>query len=137
MYFLNFFSLGNHWSGLSNMTFYFLILHIQPLIHRHGSVERGQAWDEIASILNSLVEEPFFKVTPRSARDRYSLLVKKYKSKWRAEEKASGISPNHTEIDEALHDLTERFNKADAARQKATAKKNPKLNRSLCLAQNM
>ena len=45
------------------------ILHIQPWIHRHGSVERGQAWDEIAAILNSLVEEPFFKVTPRSVRE--------------------------------------------------------------------
>ena len=45
------------------------ILHIQPWIHRHGSVERGQACDEIAAILNSLVEEPFFKVTPRSVRE--------------------------------------------------------------------
>ena len=45
------------------------ILHIQPWIHCHGSVERGQACDEIAAILNSVVEEPFFKVTPRSVRE--------------------------------------------------------------------
>ena len=113
------------------------ILHIQPWIHRHGSVERGQAWDEIAAILNSLVEEPFFKVTPRSVRDRYSLLVKKYKSKWRAEDKASGIAPSYTEIDEALYDLIERFDEADAARQKATAEKKSKVEEELVQAQNM
>ena len=37
------------------------ILHIQPWIHRHGSVERGQTCDGIAAILNSLVEVPFLK----------------------------------------------------------------------------
>ena len=113
------------------------ILHVQPWIHRHGSVERGQACDEIAAILNSLVEEPFFKVTPRSVRDRYSLLVKKYKSKWRAEDKASGIAPSYTEIDEALYDLIERFDEADAARQKATAEKKSKVEEELVQAQNM
>ena len=107
-------------------------MYIQLWIHRHGSVERGQAWDKIAAILNSLVEEPFFKVTPRSVRDRYGLLVKKFKSKWRAEDKASGIAPNHTEIDEALHDLIERFNEADAARQKGTAEKKFQSRRGAC-----
>ena len=95
-------------------------------------MESGQAWDEIAATLNSLVEVLFFKVTPRFC-DRYSLLVKKYKSKWRAEDKGSGIAPNHTELEEALHDLIGQFDEADAARQKATAeKKIPKLKASLC-----
>ena len=94
-------------------------------------MERGQAWDEIAAILNSLVEEPFFKVNPRSVRDRYSLLVKKYKSKWRAEDKA------YTEIDEALYDLIERFDEAEAERQKATAEKKSKVEEELVQAQNM
>ena len=67
------------WTEQHDILFLREILHIQPWIHRHGSVERGQAWDKIAAILNSLVEEPFFKVTPRSVRDRYSLLVKNLK----------------------------------------------------------
>ena len=58
-------------------------------------------------------------------------VVKKYKSEWRAEDKASGISPNRTEADEALHDLIEQFDEADAAKQKPTAEENPKLKRSL------
>ena len=41
------------------------ILHIQPWLHRHGSVERGKLWDEIPAVLNAL-EKPGFKVTSRS-----------------------------------------------------------------------
>ena len=45
-------------------------------------------WDEIAAVLNSL-KKPVFKVTFKSVRDRYGLLVKKYKTKWNEEEKSS------------------------------------------------
>ena len=124
------------WTEEHDTIFVREILHIQPWIHRHGSVERGQAWDEIAAILNSL-EEPFFKVTPRSVRDRYSLLVKKYKAKWRTEDKASGIAPDHSELDEALLDLIERFDEADTARQKVTAEKKSKVEEELMQAQDM
>ena len=82
------------------------------------------------------IRPTFFKVPPRSVRDRYSLLlVKKYKSKRRAEDKASGRAPNHTEIDEALLDLIERFDEADIARQKAKAEK--KVEEKLVQIQNM
>ena len=54
------------------------ILHIQPWLHRHGSVERGQLWDEIAAVLNSL-EKPGFKVTSRSVRDRYACWLRNIK----------------------------------------------------------
>ena len=37
------------------------ILYVQLWLHRHGSVERGQVWDEIAALLNSL-EKPGFQV---------------------------------------------------------------------------
>ena len=63
--------------------------------------------------------------------------MKKYQSKWTAEDKASGIAPNHTKIDESLHDLIERFDEADAARQKATAEKKSKIEEELVQAQNM
>ena len=108
------------WTEQHDILFLRKILHIQPWMHLHGSVERGQTWDEIAAILNSLVEEPFFKVTPISVHDRYSPFVKKFKSKWRAEDKTSGIAPNHTEIDEALHDLIEQFDEARSARQSSS-----------------
>ena len=49
------------WTEQHDILFFREILHIQPWINCHGSVERGQAWEEIAAILNSLVGEPFFK----------------------------------------------------------------------------
>ena len=59
-----------------------------------------------------------FKVTIRSVRDRYTLLVKKYKKKWSEEEKARGINPKYTEIDHALLNLIQRFDEADSERKK-------------------
>ena len=112
------------------------ILNIQPWMHKHGSSERKQTWDEIAAILNSL-EEPYFNVKARSVRDRYSLLVKKHKTKTNVENKASGISPEVSELDEALADLIERFNEADSAREKETGKKNNKQAEDLVTAQEM
>ena len=63
--------------------------------------------------------------------------MKKYRSKWRAEDKAPGIAPNHTEIDEALNDLIEKFDKAGAAAEKATAEIKSKVEEKLVQAQNM
>ena len=94
------------WTEQHNILFLKEILHSQPWIYHHESAERGQTWGEIAPFKNSL-EEPFFKVTPRSVCDRYSLLVKKYKLKLREEDKASRIAPNYTQIDKTLLDLTE------------------------------
>ena len=52
------------------------ILHIQPWSKQHGSTEQMQLSDEIAVALNSL-EDMNSKVTNRSVRYRYTLLVKK------------------------------------------------------------
>ena len=84
-----------------------------------------------------MVEEPFLKVTPRSVCDRYSLLVKKDRSKWRTEDKEFGIAPNHTEIDEGLCDFIKRFDKAGPATEKATAEIKSKVQDELAQVQGM
>lgn len=112
------------------------ILNQQPWKHRHGSVERGQCWEMIAAVLNSL-EEPKFKVSSRSVRDRYTLLSKKFKAKRAAEDKASGISPEPSEKDEALLDLIERFSEADEEHQKKSAEKKTKAEGDIAKAQEM
>ena len=71
------------------------------------SCERGQCWDKTASSL-SHVEKPRFIVDQRSVRDHFMKLEKSHKCKMAAEERASGISPEHTELDEALQDIMER-----------------------------
>ena len=101
-----------------------------------GSVERGQLWDEIAALLNSL-EKPGFKVTFRSVRDRYGLLLKKYKTKWNEEGKSSGTNPDYTELDGALMDLIQRFDEADSERKRETNEKKLKIKNELAKAQEM
>ena len=84
-------------------------------IHRHGCVEMGEAWDKIATIWNELE-----KNINQNGKQR----IKHPES-------------NHTEIDEALLELIERFDKANTARQKATAEKKSKVEEELVQAQNM
>ena len=78
-----------------------------------------------------------FKVTARSVRDRYNLLVKKYKKKWSEKEKASGINPKYTEIDDALLDLIQRFDEAVSEMKNESEEKNGKKEEDLVKAQEV
>ncbi|CAB4012763.1 Hypothetical predicted protein, partial [Paramuricea clavata] len=57
--------------------------------------------------MNSLVS-PKFIVTQRSVREHLAVLQKKYQKKMRQEEKASGISPEKTELDILLEERTSK-----------------------------
>ena len=91
-----------------------------PFKAKKGSIARGQIWDQIASNLNSL-EIPRFKVTKRSVRERYTLLVEKLKKKLKEEEKASGIETDMNYVEKALEEIPEK--EADAENTLATDKK--------------
>ena len=93
-------------------------------------------WDEIAAVLNSL-EKPGFKVTSRSLRDRYGLLIKKYKTKWNEEEKSLGTVPDYTELNGALMDLIQRFYEADSERKRETIENKSKIENELAKSQEM
>ena len=82
----------------------------------------------MAESLNGLntVCELYFKVTQRSVRDRYKLLVDNFKKREREEDAASGISPEETESDIALADIIERFEEADEMHKKQTDEKKSK-----------
>ena len=54
---------------------------------KHGSRERGSAWDVVAKNLNCQKE---FSVNQRSLRDRFNTLARKVKAKLAKEKKASG-----------------------------------------------
>ena len=96
------------------------ILALEPFKAKKGSIARGQIWDQIASNLNSL-EIPRFKVTKRSVRERYTLLVEKLKKKLKEEEKASGIETDMNDVEKALEEILEK--EADAENTLATDKK--------------
>ena len=87
---------------------------------RAGSLERGEKWKVIAEKLNS-IKNPKFGTNSRAVRERFQVLFDKQKVKNREEERASGISPEVTEIDKMLDELIEMFESA-AIEQKAAAK---------------
>ena len=82
------------------------ILVEKPYRFKHGSRECGQCWDKIANSL-SHVKKPRFIVDQRSVRDHFLKLERLHKRKMAAEGRASGISPEITELDEALQDIIE------------------------------
>ena len=93
-------------------------------------------WDEIAVVLNSL-EKPGFKVTSRSVLERYSLLVKKYKTKWNEEGKSSGTNPDYTELDGVLIYFMQKFDEAHLERKRETSEKKSKIENELGKVQEM
>ena len=75
--------------------------------HRDGSRERGQCLDRIAESLND-VTTIWFKVDQRALRDKIKKLLQLYVAEKNKEERASGIEPEHTELDDLLEEIYER-----------------------------
>ena len=71
-----------------------------------NSNERGKLLEEISTNLNSTTGVRFF-VTKRSVRDHLNILIKRYRRKMNAEERSTGVSPEPTELDQALADIIE------------------------------
>ena len=90
------------------------VLDIEPYQFKLRSTERGKAWETISSHLNA-TSHPKFRVTPRSVRDRYNLLTKKFQVRLNREERASGISDDNSELDNLLEEILE---KEKAAKEK-------------------
>ena len=59
----------------------------------------------------------------RFARDRFGLLRSKYDKKINNEEKASGISPEQVEVDDAMCDILKRSEEAEEEHQKEQEEK--------------
>ena len=83
------------------------VLDIEPYQFKLRSTERGKAWETISSHLNA-TSHPKFRVTPRSVRDRYNLLTKKFQVRLNREERASGISDENSELDNLLEEILEK-----------------------------
>ena len=59
-------------------------------------------------------------------RDRYNILEKKFKEKEAEERIASGIAPEVTEFDQAMHDIIGRMEEAKKTYHKITQEKKEK-----------
>ncbi len=80
------------------------IIFQNPYNEKKKSIQRSVIWDSIADKLND-IDTPRFNVDKRSVRDHIGILIKRQKRKLAAEEKASGINPEPTELDDALEEI--------------------------------
>ena len=74
---------------------------------KDGSRERGHCLDRIAESVNA-VPTLWFKVDQGALRDKLNKFLKDYISKRNKEERDTGISPEHRELDDLLQDICER-----------------------------
>ena len=112
------------WSVRHDIALCTEIIIIEPYKRRKGSNERGKLWTEIANNLNEL-EEVQFRVNQRGVRERWEVLRSKYLEKMRNEERASGISPEATELDSLIEEILEKEKLAESSRNEdETVKKN-------------
>lgn len=81
------------------------MLAINPFKAKRKTIQRTKLWETIVHHLEQ-IEEPSFKVTVRSIRDRYTLLATKFRKRMTSEQKASGISPEMSELDVLPEELT-------------------------------
>ena len=58
---------------------------------------------------------PVFRLILQSKRDRYMLLERRYKKMRNEQEKASGISPDPSEIDQLMEEIVTLFDQAEKA----------------------
>ena len=83
------------------------ILLIKPYQHKPGSKESGNAWTSVSDDLNCITDVCLFSTTQKSVRDRYRLLLEKYKKKMRQQEASSGSNDEPTELDNLLENIKE------------------------------
>ena len=90
------------------------ILVEEPYKFKAGTRDRGQAWEKIANNLNQNNADCRFIVNQRGVRDRYTILEKAFRKKMAAEERASGITTESTELDQAIESIIGRSEGAQA-----------------------
>ena len=83
------------------------------------------------------MKEPSFKVTQRSVRDRYTHMERNHKTKVSQEERASGITPEETEVDRAMEEIIQLFEEYDWENEKLSEEKKKKAEEDVAKAEEM
>ena len=80
---------------------------------------RAKIWLSIAETLSGSKDPPFKDcMTKRSVQDRCTLVSEKHRQRIRKEEKASGISPPYSALDQLIEECIELEKLEDDVRQK-------------------
>ena len=86
-----------------------------------GSRERGNSWENIAINLNAYID---FIVTLRAVRDRFTNIMRKYKSKARQKIAGSGLGGEElNEYEQLLEDLIEKYEESERRKEESSSDK--------------
>ena len=85
------------WSGLKST----LLLVREPYKYKTRTLE-------ITDRLNN-IKDPKFKVSKRSIWEHFQLLLSKFKTTMKTEQRASGIEVEETEVDKAMEEIDENW----------------------------
>ena len=124
------------WTNEHDMLLCREVIVNDPYEFKTGSRERGQCLDKIADILNA-IQNPWFKVDQRSIRDRLKKLLKAFITKKNAEERASGINPEYSELDDLLNDINERKHEGEIRENQNSEEKNKKVDKERAEAEQV
>ena len=95
------------------------VVLFEPYQFKLHSHERRNAWKPIVENLNPSVIWSF-KIDASSVRGRLTGIVAKRKQKNKDELNASGVSPEHTSLKEALEETNKKMEEADKFQNQAT-----------------
>ena len=100
------FSRNVEWTGEHDIQLAREVLLSEPFCFKPRTVERGKVWQEIANRLNEnrLIH---IRVTKRSMREHFSLLLEKFKAQRKNEAKQSGDDVQDSELDVAIKEIWE------------------------------
>ena len=89
-----------YWTEQQNIILCREVVFQNPYVYKKGTPQHSETWKKIVDVLNKC-DSPQFNVDHRAIWDHINVLVNKYKKKIRAEERASGISPDEpSELDD-------------------------------------
>jgi len=100
------------WSDQHDVLLAREVLLCEPYQFKPRTVERGKIWQTIADHLNEIPDLKF-RVTKRSTRKHFGLLLSKSKAKRREEAKLSGVNVEDTELDTAMEEVLEKWEAAE------------------------
>ena len=110
------------WTNAHDILLVREIMVLEPYQHKPGSRESGGAWEKIAENLRK-IDSPRFLVTQRSVRDRFKLLISRFKVSQRKELAASGINPKPSELESGLEAILDKMTSYNENREKETEEK--------------
>ena len=109
------------WSEAHDVLLCREILALNPFKAKRKTTQRSKMWETIAQNLE-LIDQQTFRVTVRAVRDRYSLLARKYRKPMQTEKKASGMTPEVSELDVLLEELIGLEDLSEEENQEKTKK---------------